>query len=296
MWESAFELKAPLPTTLGSRPRAGAGARRGWRSWPVPLLFVLLACRTEHSPTALTTAASGSATTTAPAAADSARTPPVESSAPTPALASSSRLAAYSASLDAAEPPPCPGYGLLLAIANEGTPSFREWLAETLRAEPLLEELLRPGGPVQFHEYLYGTRYFAPGRTNRLAHAISCSDRATCRAFAGFYARVNPWSKPTPFCNGVPASSGGNAFPLFQKTLLQRPRSHPHGTCARYRACLASEQQAPESCDGLPTAAQKCAALPTCEAALLCFKDTPRLSKRPLWPDSSPPPAPATDR
>lgn len=221
---------------------------------------------------------------TAPSAA-----PPAAPSAPAPVTSPPSaeslrdaRLERLAQSIEAK--PDCADYGILLSIAWPNQPSRSTWLAETLRSEPTLRAWLAPGGGVRLMNVLYGPRNYGTGMGNQEAFVLQCTDAQRCRTLAGFYAQVQPGSKPKPYCGAIPGNTGG-PNPVDVDKLVARPRPFPHGVCARYRACLVTQGLAPASCDGFELSARSCAELPDCEAALACFQKEPRNPKKPLWSD-----------
>jgi len=212
-------------------------------------------------------------------AAPAASTPPPVASA---ALLQVARFQRLAEALEAK--PGCADYGIILSIAWPSQPSRATWLAESLRAEPELRAWLAEGGGVTLSNILHGSRNYGTGRGNREAFVLQCTDAERCRTLAGFYAQVHIGSKPQPYCGAIPGNTGG-PNPVNVEKLLARARPFPHGVCARYRACLVARDRAPASCDGFELPARACAELPDCDAALSCFDQQPRNSKKPLWSD-----------
>ena len=182
------------------------------------------------------------------------------------------------------------GFGINLSIGWPSQPSRLVWLTELARVEPELIALTRSGNDVKLGAAVYGPRNY--GRSvnthdlSRNAFVVSCSaDHLPCRAIAGLYARIQPDAQPRAHCGALPGRSGGD-LPLDFEKLLARPRPHPHGTCARYRACLAENAEPAQSCDGFEKSATRCADAPDCKSALTCFAAEPRNPKKPLWSDA----------
>ena len=201
------------------------------------------------------------------------------------------RLERYASWLEDPDLPDCTQFGVLLRVAWPAQKSRTVWLADLLRAEPDLGKMLRENR-VRGHQAVYGQRNY--GRSyqttdiSREALIIECEDRVLCRAFAGFYGRIDPYAKPKAFCGDLPGRSGGN-MPLDLERLVAGPRSFPHGVCARFRACLAALDRPAESCDGFERPAAQCAEEVSCEAVLACFAKQTRNPKRPLWSDEPQP-------
>lgn len=158
-----------------------------------------------------------------------------------------------------------------------------------MRIEPEFAERISKEGPTQLFGAVYGPRNYGRGTDTsdlwRLALTVSCTDHELCRSLAGLYASIDPNARTEFYCGPLPGRSGGD-FPVDLAALTERPRSHPHGTCARYRACLARLDRPVASCDGFEKSATRCADEPDCEKALACFDAEPRNPKKPLWSDA----------
>jgi len=179
-------------------------------------------------------------------------------------------------------------YGINLRVAWPSQLSRKAWLRELLLVEPEFRPLL-DSGELRLVWAVYGLRNYGRGvdtsDISREALTVTCKTPALCHAFAGLYGRIDPDARSEQFCGALPGRSGGD-FPVDLDALGRLARSHPHGTCARYRACLARLERPNASCDGFEKSAASCAAEPDCEKALACFDKEPRNPKKPLWSDA----------
>lgn len=251
------------------------------------------ATKTSASPSSSSNVAATNAPDPSAPATEPAAAAPTED----PTRAFRARLERYASWLEEPDLPECTeGFGINASIGWPSQPSRLVWLTELARVEPELIALTRDGGEMTLGAAVYGPRNYGRSTNtrdlSRSAIVVTCGkDHLPCRAFAGLYSRIEPGARPRAYCGAMPGRSGGD-MPVHLDQLLARPRPHPHGTCARYRACLAERNEAAQSCDGFESSAARCAEAPDCTSALACFAAEPRNPKKPLWSDAPGPSGP----